>query len=62
MNMGNKKVKFKNPLPEDGDNSMIYEIIEDNGDRCMIRPLNTGLPYPPINVVLTKDLIEVKED
>jgi hypothetical protein len=61
MNMGNKLVKFRHPLPEDGDNSMIYEIVEDNGDRCMIRPLGTGLPYPPIITVLTKDLVEVKE-
>ena len=61
MNMGNKKVKFRHPLPEDGDNSMIYEIVEDNGNRCMIRPLGTGLPYPPIITVLTKDLVEVKE-
>ena len=62
MNMSNKKVKFRNPLPEDGDNSLIYEIVEDNGDRCMIRPLGTGLPYPPIITVLTKDLVEVKEN
>lgn len=59
--------KFHTPL--EGENpEQLFVILEINNDidrpRAKIQALNTGLPFPPINIVLIEDLevIEVSTD
>lgn len=58
-------VKFKNPYPEE-DPNQLYVVLELHEDvdypRAMIKPLNTGLSFPPINTVLIDDLAVVEVD
>ena len=58
----NKKgqiVKFHTPY-KDEDPKQLYVVLEVFGDgdrsRAKIFPLNTGLSFPPVNVVYAKDL------
>lgn len=40
------------PEYEDGENEFDYILLEDpDGDRVKVMPLNTGLEFPPIQVV-----------
>ena len=52
-------VRFHTPF-EDEDPNNIYVIIEIHLDvntpRCKIKALDTGLKFPPINVVKVDDL------
>lgn len=51
--------KFHTPLPDENPNQIyvVLEIIEDDiRPRADIQALNTGLPFPPINTVLLRDL------
>jgi hypothetical protein len=51
--------KFHTPLPDENPNQIyvVLEIIEnDIRPRADIQALDTGLPFPPINTVLLKDL------
>ncbi len=43
------------PTEED----IIYEVLEDNGDRLHIRAINSGLSLPPIEVI-KKDFITIQ--
>ena len=52
----NDKVKFHTPN-EDEDANQVYIILENNGDRCLIEAINTGLYIAPTYVVNTNDLI-----
>jgi hypothetical protein len=48
-------VEFKHPFADEI--GMTYRIIEDNGDRVLIRAL-IDLPYQPTQTVLRADLKE----
>lgn len=46
---------------EDGKDEFDYILIEDpDGDRVKVMPLNTGLEFPPIQVVKIEWLIKVR--
>lgn len=52
-------VKFHTPLPDENPKQLyvvLEIIIDDIRPRADIMPLNTGLPFPPINTVLLNDL------
>lgn len=36
-------------MPEwcDGDDEFRYIVLEDNGDRCLVQALDSGLVFPP---------------
>lgn len=47
---------------EDGKDEFDYILIEDpDGDRVKVMPLNTGLEFPPIQVVKIEWLKKVRE-
>lgn len=56
-------VRFHTPLPDE-DPTQQYVVLEIHPDtltkRTQIRPLNTGLNFPPINTVSADDLEVVK--
>ncbi len=55
-------VKFHSPLPDEEPDQKyeVLEIIEDTDrPRVDIRPVNTGLNYPPINTVPLNDVTVV---
>ena len=57
--------KFHTPLPDENPNQLyvVLEIIEDDErPRADIKPLNTGLSFPPINTVKLNDLEVVEVD
>jgi hypothetical protein len=54
-------VKFHNPFPDENPNQLyvlleIFEYDESFKPKADIKPLNTGLSFPPINKVLLEDL------
>jgi len=55
--------KFHTPLADE-DPNQLYVVLEiygnDDSARVDIKPLNTGLPFPPINKVLLTDLMVVE--
>lgn len=56
-------VKFHSPLPDEDPNQIytVMELIEDSErPRADIKPINTGLNFPPINTVPLEDLEIVK--
>jgi len=53
----NDKVKFHTPN-SDEDPNQVYLLLEINGNRAQIEPINTGLVYAPILTVLLTDLIK----
>lgn len=56
----NDIVKFWDSY-EDGKDEFDYILIEDpDGDRVKVMPLNTGLEFPPIQVVKIEWLIKVR--
>jgi hypothetical protein len=52
------RVRFKEAL-EPGDESARFDVIEDNGDRVMIR-LVCDLPLPPVQVVRRDDVCKAE--
>lgn len=48
------QVRFREVL-DPGDESCVFDVVEDNGDRLMIR-LVCDLPIPPVNVVRRADV------
>jgi hypothetical protein len=58
--------KFHTPLADEDPNQLyvVLEINQDENDeksgRALIKPLNIGLTFPPINTVKLDDLIVVK--
>ncbi len=53
----NDIVKFHSPNIDECPDQ-VYALIEINDNRCIIQALNTGLSFPPTNVVLLSDLIK----
>lgn len=52
-------VRFHTPLPDENPNQLyvVLEVVEDDKrPRAQIRPLNTGLSLPPVNLVNLNDL------
>jgi len=47
------KVKFTDPYP---DEEGVYLVIENNGDRCFIIPIETTLFIPPVTLAYFEDL------
>jgi len=46
-----KRLEIVKIKPEwEGDDSE-YVVIEDNGDRILISPINSGMAYPPTELV-----------
>lgn len=61
---GLKKNDIVRFLPEfeDGESEFDYILIEDpDGDRVKVMPVNTGLEFPPIQVVNISWLSRMKE-
>jgi flagellar biosynthesis/type III secretory pathway ATPase len=57
--------KFHTPLPDENPDQLyvVLEIIDnDDRPRADIKPLNTGLSFPPINTVSLNDLEVVEVD
>lgn len=57
--------KFHTPLPDEDPNQIyvVLEIIQDDvRPRAKIQALNTGLPFPPTNIVSLHDLEVVEVD
>lgn len=51
--------KFHSPLPDEDPNQkyVILEVMEDDlKSRAKIKPLNTNLTFPPVNIVSLDDL------
>ncbi len=48
------KVKLANPAT--GEETAIYTVVEDNGDRIMIR-LDCDMAIPPVETVRPSDVI-----
>jgi hypothetical protein len=40
----------------EAEHQAVYAVVEDNGDRCMISPVNCTLPIVPIETVPTGTL------
>lgn len=56
-------VKFHTPLASEDPNQLyvVLEVIEsDHRSRAQIQALNTGLSFPPVNLVKLSDLESVK--
>lgn len=54
----NDIVRFK-PEYMDGESEFDYILIEDpDGGRVKVMPLNTGLEFPPLQVIKTEWLIK----
>ena len=57
-----KLYKIKKEYQEKGEkDNLVYIILEDNGTRVLITPLNSGLSIPPINNILKTMLYEVTQ-
>lgn len=55
-------VRFHTPLPTEDKNQLyiVVEVIEETErPRAQIKPLNTRLSFPPINLVRLNDLIKI---
>jgi hypothetical protein len=52
------KVRFREAL-DPGDESCLFDLIEDNGDRLMIQ-LVCDLPIPPVKVVRRADVCKAQ--
>lgn len=37
--------------PQEGEEGYRFEVLEDNGDRLLIRSITSGLPFPPVETV-----------
>lgn len=55
---GLKLVKIKPEAQDPGDEKYTWIVVEDRGNRVLIRPLETGLSIPPTMVVLKSDLVD----
>ena len=53
------KVRFRNVI-EPGDETSRFEVIEDNGDRLMVK-LICDLHIPPISVVRTSEVCKADD-
>lgn len=52
-------VKIKPAWQDEGDDSLTWVALEDeDGGRVRIEPLNTGLRFPP-NQVVTTEMVEI---
>jgi hypothetical protein len=43
-------------VTQPGEESVLLEMIEDNGDRCMVRAVNLGLRIPPIENIARSEV------
>lgn len=51
----NRPARFKEVL-EEGDDKLIFKILELNDDRCLVETMNSGMTIAPTHTYLTKDL------
>ena len=51
----NKPARFKE-IMEEGDDKLIFKILELNGDRCLVECINSGMTINPTFTYLTDDL------
>jgi len=55
-------IKIKPEFQDEGDEALIWMALEDeDGGRVRIAPLNTGLKFPPNQIVDTKMLYKANQ-
>lgn len=56
-------IKIKPEYQDEGDDSLVWVAVEDeDGGRIRIAPLNSGLKFPPNQIVSTKMVETVRGD
>lgn len=57
-NKAGQVVRFHSPYPDEDPNQqyVVLEITDSESPRAYIKPLNTGLSFPPVNTVSPNDL------
>ena len=55
------KVRIKRIYCEsEAESRLVFDVVEDNGDRCLIRPVGSSMAIVPTEMV-TKEMVEVIE-
>lgn len=59
MNLTGQIVRFKPEWQDRGDETVVFRVVEDNGDRLLVRA-ELGLEINPTHVV-QRDMVEEQE-
>jgi hypothetical protein len=55
-------VKIKPEAQDAGDEKFTWVVIEDRGNRVLVRPLETGMAIPPAMSLLKTDLVDFSSE
>lgn len=55
------RFRFAASARDTGEDAALYVMLENNGDRCFVRCLETDLPFPPTELARTQWEVEMED-